>query len=145
MLVCSGSPWSRLRHIAKVYWSSRPKDKLGNLRRYYWVVIVSLTQVPSDFDRKVWPPLIPHVSFVSSPVRLQSQIFQLDPLRTGLSPILPLPGFPKQLSLSRKRLTKWYRGWLGLVPVLIKPQISSSFYLLQEIIICFLNFQNFII
>ena len=64
---------------------------------------MALTQVPNDFDRKVRPPLIPLVSFVSSAVRLESQIVQLDPLRTELSPILPFPGFPKQLLLSRKR------------------------------------------
>jgi hypothetical protein len=64
---------------------------------------MSLTQVPNDFDRKVQSPLIPLVSFVSSAVRLESQIVQLDPLRTELSPILPFPGFPKQLLLSRKR------------------------------------------
>ena len=48
--------------------SLNPKTNLRNLRRYYRVRNVAVTQVPNDFDWKVRPSLIPLVLFVSSAV-----------------------------------------------------------------------------
>ena len=77
-----------------------PKTNLGKPGRYYWARMVPYSG-SNLFNWKVPPPLTPlaTVSFMSSTVRLESQIVQFDPLRTRLSPsrILPPSDFPNHL------------------------------------------------
>ena len=151
-VLCSGSPKSqelpphRGGVLEVLAW---PKDKHRKSRK----VLLSTHCAILRF-RLIWlegpTASYPNVSFVFSAVRLESQIVQLYPLRTRLSPILPLSDFPEQLYhpmfpildkairkrqkdciglviLFRRGQKRWYRGWLGLFPVLIRPQISTVF------------------
>ena len=91
---------------------------MGNPGKYYWVGIVALTQVPPDFDREVQPPLTLCLLCVFSCA--ESQIVQLDPLGTGYLRYFPRLVSQNKFSLFWEKQTRRYRGWLGLVPVLIE-------------------------